>query len=293
LLERINEKPVADFWKEVEAKQAAFEAWAKEVIALPPEKQVAAVARKLQELNPGFDGKVTPTIDGGVVTGLVFLTDNVTDISPVRALKQLKLLTCGGGGAGQGKLADLTPLKGMSLTALRIWATQVTDLSPLRDVPLTEMDIWNTPVSDLSPLKDMKLTGMQCGSTRISDLSPLQGMPLTGLLCVTPEVSDLSPLRGMPLTRLSCDFKPFRDTELLRSIKTLTMINDKSAADFWKEVENQQVAFEAWTKQVAAMPADKQVEAVTRKLVELNPGFDVRRRLKDTSERRLKGYQLD
>ena len=44
-----------------------------------------AVAAKLKERNPGFDGKVKPTIEDGVVTDLEFLTDNVTDISPVRA----------------------------------------------------------------------------------------------------------------------------------------------------------------------------------------------------------------
>ncbi len=238
-LETINGKPAAEFWKEVEAKQAAFEAWTKQVADMPAVRQVGAVAKKLQELNPGFDGKVTPTIDGGVVTGLVFLTDNITDISPVRALKQLKLLTCGGSGSnwGQGKLADLSPLKGMPLTQLHFPVTQVADLSPLRGSPLTQVDMWNTQVADLSPLREMKLTGLQCGSTRIADLSPLQGMPLIGLLCVSTQVSDLSPLRGMPLTRLSCDFKPVRDTELLRSIKTLTMINDKPAAEFWKDFE--------------------------------------------------------
>ena len=37
----------------------AFQQWMKAVAALPAEKQVEAVAKKLQELNPGFDGKVT------------------------------------------------------------------------------------------------------------------------------------------------------------------------------------------------------------------------------------------
>ena len=36
------------------------DAWAKQVSALPAEKQVEAVlAKKLKELNPDFDGKVT------------------------------------------------------------------------------------------------------------------------------------------------------------------------------------------------------------------------------------------
>jgi hypothetical protein len=36
---------------------------------------------------------------------------------------------------------------------------------------------------------------------------------------------------------LGCDFKPDRDTEVLRSIKTLEFINGKPAAEFWKGVE--------------------------------------------------------
>ena len=62
----------------------AFQQWIKTVAVLPAEKQVEAVAKKLMELNPGFDGKVTPKIEGGVVTSFEFVTDDVTDISPVR-----------------------------------------------------------------------------------------------------------------------------------------------------------------------------------------------------------------
>ena len=79
------------------------------------------------------------------------------------------------------------------------------------------------------------------------------------------------------------DFKPERDAEILRSIKTLETINDKPAAEFWKEVEEQQKGkklgfqmpgFDQWMKDVAALPAEQQVEAVSKKLMELNPGFD-------------------
>ena len=95
-----------------------FDAWLKQVAAVPAEKQVDAVAAKLKELNPGFDGKVTPRIENGVVTGLEFLTDNVTDISPVRALPGLKSsCSCRGQQAvgrlcGRASSRDLSPLKG-------------------------------------------------------------------------------------------------------------------------------------------------------------------------------------
>ena len=75
---------------------AVDDAWLKQVAALPAEKQVEAVAAKLKERNPGFDGKVTPKIEDGVVTELQFLTDNVTDISPVRALPGLRVLAFAG-----------------------------------------------------------------------------------------------------------------------------------------------------------------------------------------------------
>jgi hypothetical protein len=141
-----NKFPPAEFWKKYDAGEfgkptsaavpavrkpittfndPAFKQWMKEVAALPAEKQVEAVVKKLQELNPGFDGKVagfwgtgTPRIENGVVTGVGFLTDNVTDISPVRALERLRSLSFGNDRNHRSKFSDLSPLEGMNLTLL-------------------------------------------------------------------------------------------------------------------------------------------------------------------------------
>ncbi len=189
----------------------AFKEWMKDVAALSADKQVDAVARKLQELNPGFDGKVTapnknapPAIENGAVTGLGFDTDNVTDISPVRALASLKDLSCRGSAGGKGQLSDLSPLQGLSLRSLSFYSTQVSDVSPLKGMPLTYLDCSGTPVSDLLPLEGMKLTFLDCHITKVSDLSPLRGMPLSSLICGLTLVSDLSPLKAMPLMWLDC-----------------------------------------------------------------------------------------
>ncbi len=320
-LESINGKPIAQFWKEVEEKQAAFEAWMKKVAAMPAEKQVAAVAKKLQELNPEFDGKIggmwggPVEVDNGVVTGIGFYTDNVSDISPVLALAGLIRLGCQGRERGNlsdlhplqemqlsalsiqnDKVADLTPLTGMPLNSLYLSGNPIKSLSPLRNMPLKTLHISSLEDADLSPLEGMKLLDFHlCFQTTIKDISVLKGMPLQSLNLTGSDVSDLSPLQGMPLTVLNCrgtpvsgfsllkdtplkfltcDFLPFRDTEILRSIKSLEEINGKQAAEFWKEVEDKQAAFEAWTKKVAGMPAEKQIEAVAKKLQELNPGFD-------------------
>ena len=212
----------------------AFQQWMQGVTALPAEKQVQAVVKKLQELNPGFDGKETHKIEGGVVTALSFLSDNVADISPVRALQRLRSLNCNGTYPDKGKLSDLSPLKGMPLTHLQCKYTRVSDLSPLKGMPLTELFCEHTQVSDLSPLKGMPLVSLNCGITPVYDLSPLKGMSLTWLHCGGTHVSNLSPLRGMPLTRLQCDVTPVSDLSPLRGMAltslecSMTAISDIS-----------------------------------------------------------------
>src|SRR5205085_8813938 len=91
---------------------------AKTAAPLGAEAQVKAVVAKLKELNPGFDGNVTYKIEKDVVTSLYFVTDKVTDISPVRTLSGLTALGCSGSTVGMGKLADLCSLKGMELKIL-------------------------------------------------------------------------------------------------------------------------------------------------------------------------------
>jgi serine/threonine protein kinase len=173
-------------------------AWERTVAALPAEEQVKAVAARLKDLNPGFDGKVTHTITGDAVTELRFSTDQVTNIAPVRVLTKLTVLDVAG---KPGKLADLAPLKGMPLSRLTCNNTTVSDLSPLKGMPLTWLDCDDTAVSNLTPLKDMPLRGLRCQCPQVSDLSPLQGMLLDTLVAGS-GVTDLSPLQGMPLRHL-------------------------------------------------------------------------------------------
>ncbi len=197
----------------------AFQAWVKEVHAMPAEEQVKAVSKKLMELNPGFDGKIDEKkIEKGVVTGIRITTDLVTDISPLWALAGLQVVRMDGLNGGQ--LADLTPLRDMKLTFLQFRSNKVSDLSPLKGLPLTVLDITSNPVVDVSPLQGMQLTSLTCkGCSKLSDLSPLKGMPLTALNFQGTKVSDLSPLEDS---------------------KTLTSLNVKS----WKVTPAQVAALQ-------------------------------------------------
>ncbi len=66
----------------------------KRIAALPAAEQVEEVRKELKRRNPDFDGTLTPTIEDDVVTGLAFSTEQVSDVSPVRALTKLKNLKC-------------------------------------------------------------------------------------------------------------------------------------------------------------------------------------------------------
>jgi eukaryotic-like serine/threonine-protein kinase len=278
-------------------------AWERSVAAMPAIQQVKAVSSRLKELNPDFDGAVVPTIEDGVVTELKLSANQLTDLSPVHALTKLTSLDCSGQFPTIGRLIDLSPLSGLSLTRLECSRTSVYDLSPLKGMPLETLHCGQTKVSDLSPLKGMKLRHLEIQATQVSDLTPLQGMPLTFLdLYRANRVSNLKPLQGMPLeylnltdirmtdlsvlkgmtslqklvltnmpisdlaplqdlkpkelnidgtqvsdlallktfplVRLGLDYQPGRQ-ELLRSLKGLKWINNKPAAQFWKEVDEQ------------------------------------------------------
>jgi len=131
----------------------------------------------------------------------------------------------------------------MPITALILDNTCVTHLSPLKDMPLTQLTLAQGLVKDLTPLIGMPLTTLSIRLTPVTDLSPLTGMPLTNLYLFDARyqngtnITDHTPLQGLPLRELTLNFEPERDSELLRSIKTLEVINDKPLAEFWRDAE--------------------------------------------------------
>jgi len=221
------------------------------VRTLPPEQQVEAVAARLKELNPGFDGKLTHKIAGGKVFEVQLAADEVTDLSPIRALADLRRLHCCGSAKGKGRFSDLSPLRGMPLTTLYCWDTSVKDLTPLQGMPLKVLLARDIPATDLTPLREL----------------PLETLHLTcsGL--------DLTPLRSLPLKSLN-GIKPGENLSLLKSLWALERINLQPALDFWKQHDPKRAAFLQWVADTKNLSAQEQVKAVTAKLQELNPGYD-------------------
>jgi hypothetical protein len=208
--------------------------------ALPAAEQIEEVRAELKKRNPAFDGKLRslhgpePKIEDGVVTDLAFLTDKVSDVSPVRALTGLRSLWCEGSQPDKGRLSDLSPLAGMAL--LQVWFAsnrQLVDLSPLQGMQLTHVAVWGTSVASLEVVRGMPLRGLWIVETRVVDLSPLAGKELGLLNCVGSRVKTFKGLRATRIDLLYCDFEQRPDeTDLNRlAVKELHLSNVPEAAD--------------------------------------------------------------
>ena len=221
----------------------AFQAWLKEVVPLQGKAQADAVYQKLTELNPGLTQKPQFGTENGRITEWMLIRDGrLVDISPLRALTDLKLLNL----LQSGSFKDLSPLVGLSLTSLDVGLTAVSDLTPLRGMPLHTLRLSRIDGADLSPLQGMPLKILSFSGTPvegvtnlqglaltelefdlggIKDLSPLKGMSLTMLRCSRSGISDLTPVKGMPLVNLNCYGNPITDLSPLSECKSIELLN--------------------------------------------------------------------
>lgn len=211
---------------------------------MKPSAQVEATQRKLAELNPGYEGTGTFTIEDGRIVAAELSSPEIMDLSPLKGLplKELRF----------HKVQDvrsLEPLRGMPLTKLQVSCKhELSDISPLKGMPLTYLDIWNSVnVTDLSSLAGMPLEFLNCARTSVEDLSPLGGMPLTELNCAATLVSDFSPLAGMQLKtiQLTPGYRPKKGWHALRQMDSLESINHMPPAEFWKKLDAGEFQIEA------------------------------------------------
>ena len=103
-----------------------------------------------------------------------FLTNPISDISPLSALSQLEGLAI-----GNTPVSDILPLSALSqLKTLYLDYTSVSDISPLSALSqLTRLGLIDTAVSDISPLSALsQLTWLSLDGTGVSDISPLTAL---------------------------------------------------------------------------------------------------------------------
>jgi Leucine-rich repeat (LRR) protein len=126
----------------------------------------------------------------------------------------------------------------MALTYLHMANTQVKDLSVLSGMPLEDLRCQYCGITDMRPLQGLPLQALEIHGNPISDLSPLANSPTQYLNIYKTAIIDWSALKTMrQLKMVALDFDKERDSEILRSVTTLEIINERSAEDFWKWVE--------------------------------------------------------
>ena len=159
------------------------------------EQLLPVLRRRIEASWPGLGNRLSVEKDGSLSLNLAACRQ-IGDLSPLRGmpLTEIKLDGC--------RVHDLSPLTGMPLARLSLLGCPVKNLSPLRGMRLSEL-VLGGPVQDLSPLEGIPLTSLGLHDcSLVHDLAPLKGMPLTRLNLMGSAVSDLSPLKGMPLTSL-------------------------------------------------------------------------------------------
>lgn len=212
---------------------------------------------------------------------LEFLDLDVTSFTSLEPLRDSPLISLSMNGT---PASDLAPLRGIRLTALGCAFTQVSDLAPLTGMPLEILNLAGSKVTDLEPLRGAPLTLLDCRMLAISDFSPIQQAPLKALICSRIPPDQYSIIQQFPLERFECpeQFLP-EYRSFLKRMPTLKLINQKPAQQVldslpaepkktasWIPTTEQQVFFD----HVAVLLPEQQIEAVRKKMTEVNPGWD-------------------
>ena len=189
------------------------------------------------------------------LTFLMLANQQVSDLEPARGMPVNVLIIT------NNPVEDLSPVQGMPLRSLQMQRTRVKSLEPLRGMTLQSIDLHGVDgVKDLSPLAGMPLnylnvsflpvdnddlrvisglTGLKMlvfERSPLPDLSFLSSLRLDQLSLRGIPVDDIRPLAKMPLERIHLEYRP-QFAEILRSIKTLKMINGKPLDEFWRDVD--------------------------------------------------------
>ncbi|MBN8624805.1 MAG: SUMF1/EgtB/PvdO family nonheme iron enzyme [Planctomycetes bacterium] len=248
----------------------AFPQWMEDVQTMSAEQQIEAVSKKLMELNPGFDGAIqnpyggkNPRIENGEVVAVWVQCDHVQDISPVRVFSGLKNLSCWSSSPTISKLSDISPLQGLQLRQFNGSYTKISDLTPFQEMPLEILDLRETRIRNLSSLRGMPLRNLSIQLTKIENLTPLEDcktLENLELYYINVPPSSIAALqKALPNCKIKWDDPAKAKTPQPAASSKLFMHDP---------------AFPQWMKDVQAMPAEQQIEAVRKKLTELNPGFD-------------------
>ncbi|MBM4155696.1 MAG: hypothetical protein FJ221_11815 [Lentisphaerae bacterium] len=230
------------------APRPSSDTFTREIAALSPGDQVIRVAKKLKELNPGYDGRIGYKSESAM---LKIADPAATNLVPLQALPWLKELVCDPAALAAPSTADaLRPLPALAtingVPAAEVWKKLATagpssavDEAFVREVAalpreeqvrrvaakLKELNPQFDGQVTSSDLDDQSRAGIQFSGSGVSTIAPVRALAWLASLHIKStkkpsELTDLSPLRGLKLRGLilsyTCvsDLSPLRDMPL-------------------------------------------------------------------------------
>ena len=218
----------------------ALAKWTRIRDAIPPREQIAALRKKMAEVNGAGEPKIKKFLikDDGIVClwfddcknvasiaplyrmdldELSLRATNVESLAPLEGMKltKLNIRTC-------PKLRSLEGIQDSRITSLSPGASKlIDDLRPLRGLPITSLHIRGLPVKDLKGLEGMPLESLNAlDCQKLESIEPLAGAPLRKLnIANCWALKDFKPLRGLPLTELTINRLPPKDFVLLKGMQ--------------------------------------------------------------------------
>lgn len=183
------------------------------------------VARLLERNRHLKESSVSYQVNAlGKVVRLGIHSQDIRDIKPLSALKELRELTISTGGSRSTALSDISALRGLPLTELNLSGTMIRDISGLLGMPLKKLNLSNTRVTDIMALRGLPLTDLNLSYLRLRDIRALAGMPLKRLNISHSDIVQITPLMGVKLSVLDASFTRIRDINALRNMP-LTVLN--------------------------------------------------------------------
>jgi internalin A len=164
----------------------------------------------------------------GQVKGVNLRSTNITDLTPLCALTNLKNLSL-----QYNKISDLTPLSVLTkLTNLDLRYNKIVDLTPLCTLTnLKNLKLRTNQITDLTPLSALtNLKNLSLQYNKISDLTPLSALTkLERLYLYENQITNLTPLSALiNLKELSLRSNQITALTPLKELKQLKYLNVKN-----------------------------------------------------------------
>ena len=131
-------------------------------------------------------------------------------------------------------LRDLSPLKGLKLSALDLSGNPVREIRHLYGMPLNRLFLENTLVENLEYLKKANLVELRLNGSPVKNLKGLEGQPLENLYAVATQINNIQPLANTQLRQLwlsespVADFSPLAGLPLVSLTARRTLLEDLS-----------------------------------------------------------------